>query len=149
MVRLLPEPWVCQTTPMRRSPELAPPRLRPDSYLSGFLGNALSLRLRIPLLAESRPTAISDGVELVITCHLFDQVCHCRRRRTQRSPGASARKRSGWQTPSSITCSSVRPGCRLGVSPDDGAPGLEPFPPRTEGANAGIQAVGDHQHTRS
>ena len=72
MVRLLPEPWVCQTTPIRRSPGWPPCRL-PISYRPARLGDQLQLlpqrRRAQRLLHRSL-----HRVELVIPRHLLGQL---------------------------------------------------------------------------
>ena len=70
MVRLLPEPWVCQTTPMRRSPG-SPPGRRPASYRPFVL---LPRRFGLELRGAQRLLHRHvDGVELVIAGHLLDE----------------------------------------------------------------------------
>ena len=72
MVRLLPDPWVCQTTPTRWSPS-SPPRLPARLIPAARLPNHpfFPLQLRRP---QGFTDSSSDGVELVVAGHFLDQL---------------------------------------------------------------------------
>ena len=71
MVRLLPDPWVCQTTPMRWSPG-SPPGFRPDSYRPPSSASCVSCTLQL-CCPQCLVHGDLDGVELVVARHLLDQ----------------------------------------------------------------------------
>ena len=130
MVRLLPAPWLCQTTPMRRSPGCATSPM--------FSLGCFPLEIRCP---QGLLDGGLDGVELVVAGHLLDQLPTAviveddevldKGEEPVRGAGPFEHdlEFGGWR--------------RVGLLTLHCPPGLEPLLPGIQGPNPGQESVGD------
>ena len=104
---------------------------------SSFRGRPLQLS-RAESLVHGNP----DGMELVVASHLLGQLAAVVLEHDEVAQQGEEAARLEYALQHHLQFSHVRVGQRL---PGDGAPGLEPLPTRSEGAEAGLVPVRHHQ----
>ena len=126
-------------TPVARCAARFPARLVPPAHLSDP-PCPLTLQLRSPQRLVNRHP---HGVELVIACHFLDQFPAAVVIEDDEVPyqGEESR-RLEYALQHHLKLGHVGVGQGLAC---DRSPRLEPFPARVEGANAGLEPIGDHQ----
>ena len=137
MVRLLPAPWLCQTTPNASVPGR-----------SSGTGSSCLLGLGGFALERCRPERLLDGsmdsVELVVAGHLLDQLSAAVVVEDDEVPNKG--EEPFWGTGSLEHDLEFRGWSFTRFFALHGSPGLEPLLTSVEGSYAGQEAVGDYLH---